>query len=237
MTIAAAGISATSGHLLTRNWANTTINCLGDSTTWGDVGTGDGGPAISWPAHLQRLLGAGTVRNYGIKGSRIGVKADRDDSFIERYEAMERDADIVLVFGGVNDFNREVPLGEQGDTDVHTFHGAVDILLRGLVRMYPHGEIVVMTPCKTGGVSAKALPAFDTPNGLGLVEADYVQVLLATSHRYGIPVIDLFNDSGISPLLPEHKPHYMPDGLHYSPAGYERLARRIASQLLTLLAF
>lgn len=220
-----------------RDWAHTIINCLGDSTTWGDVGTGDGGPTISWPAHLQRLLGAGTVRNYGIKGSRIGVKADRDDSFIERYERMDRNADIVLVLGGVNDFNREVPLGVFGDTDVHTFHGAVNTLLRGLVRMYPHGEIVVMTPCKTGGVPAKDLPAFDTPNGLGLIEADYVEALRAECNRYGIPVIDLFNGSGISPLLPEHKPYYMPDGLHYSPAGYERLARRIAAQLLALTAF
>ena len=49
--------------------------------------------------------------------------------------------------------------------------------------------------------------------------------------RYSVPVIDLYAQSGISPFLPEHRELYMPDGLHYSPAGYERLAHRIAAGL------
>ena len=42
---------------------------------------------------------------------------------------------------------------------------------------------------------------------------------------------DRYAQSGISPFLPEHRELYMPDGLHYSPAGYERLAHRIAAGL------
>lgn len=218
-----------------RKWADLTINCLGDSTTWGDNGMGAGGHEHSWPARLAEILGAGLVRNYGVKGSRIGVKDDRSDSFIERWEAMEADADVVLVFGGVNDFNREVPLGEPGSTDVRTFYGALDTLARGLIATYPEADIVFMTPCKSAGVPAKSLPPCTEPNGLGLTEAAYAKAVRVVADRYGLPVIDLFASSGISPFAPEHRARYMPDGLHYTAAGYERLARRIAAGLSALV--
>lgn len=212
-----------------------TVNCLGDSTTWGDNGTGSGGPAISWTSHLAVLTGAARVRNYGVKGSRIGMKGDRDDSFIERYAAMEPDADAVLLFGGVNDFCREVPLGQPGSDDPYTFYGALDALVRGIVRMMPEARLVLMTPCKTSGVVAKGLPSSFETNGLGLVQADYVRAMRDVADRYALPVIDLYAQSGISPFLPEHHERYMPDGLHCSPAGYARLAHRIAAALRAVL--
>lgn len=38
-------------------------------------------------------------------------------------------------------------------------------------------------------------------------------------------------------LSAAHKPRLMPDSLHFSPAGYERLVRHIASELLRVAAF
>lgn len=214
-----------------------TIACLGDSTTWGDNGTGAGGPAISWTAHLARFMGrdVAEVRNFGVKGSRIAVTDDRADSFIERWEAYDLDADAIVVFGGVNDFCRAVPLGEPGGTDTRTFYGALDVLIRGILGRYPAARLVFMTPCKTTGRADKGLPGFETANAVGECEEAYAQAVRTVCERYAVPVIDLFATSGISPLMPEHREHYMPDGLHYSPAGYERLARRIAAGLRALL--
>lgn len=212
-----------------------TVACLGDSTTWGDDGTGSGGPAISWTAHLAALTGAAEVRNFGVKGSRIGIKSDRADSFVERWEGYDLDADVIIVFGGVNDFCRAVPLGAMGDTDPHTFYGALDTLVRGIAGRYPQARLVFMTPCKTTGRADKGLPGFETPNAAGEVEAAYAAAMRAVCERYAVPVIDLFASSGISPLLPEHRARYMPDGLHYSPEGYERLARRIAAGLAAVV--
>jgi lysophospholipase L1-like esterase len=87
-----------------------TIACFGDSTTWGDNGTGKGGPAISWTSHMAELTGAAKVLNFGVKGSRIGVKADRDDSFVERFGEHDLTSDVICLFGGVNDFCRNVPV-------------------------------------------------------------------------------------------------------------------------------
>ena len=218
-----------------KNLSDLTICCFGDSTTWGDNGTGAGGPGISWTSHLGALLDGATVENFGVKGSRLAIKADRDDSFVERLGGIDADADVYVLFGGVNDFSRNVPLGQMGSTDTHEFYGALDYLVRGITARSPEARIVVMTPCKTSGIVAKDIPSSFEENHLGLTQAPYAAAVREVADRYSLPVIDLYAGSGVSPFLPEHRERYMPDGLHYSPAGYERLARRIAAGLRAVL--
>ena len=218
-----------------KNLSDLTICCFGDSTTWGDNGTGAGGPGISWTSHLGALLDGATVENFGVKGSRLAIKADRDDSFLERLGGIDADADVYVLFGGVNDFSRNVPLGQMGSTDTHEFYGALDYLVRGITARSPEARIVVMTPCKTSGIVAKDIPGSFEENHLGLTQAPYVAAVREVADRYSLPVIDLYAGSGVSPFLPEHRERYMPDGLHYSPAGYERLAHRIAAGLRAVL--
>ena len=218
-----------------KNLSDLTICCFGDSTTWGDNGTGAGGPGISWTSHLGALLDGATVENFGVKGSRLAIKADRDDSFVERLDGIDADADVYVLFGGVNDFSRNVPLGQMGSTDTHEFYGALDYLVRGITARSPEARIVVMTPCKTSGIVAKDIPGSFEENHLGLTQAPYAAAVREVADRYSLPVIDLYAGSGVSPFLPEHRERYMPDGLHYSPAGYERLARRIAAGLRAVL--
>ncbi len=216
--------------------SNLTIVCFGDSTTWGDDGTGAGGPAISWTSHLGGLLGGANVVNRGVKGSRLAIKADRSDSFVERLDGVEAGADVYVLFGGVNDFSRNVPLGQMGSTDPHEFYGALDLLIRGLIVKSPEARLVVMTPCKTSGKHEKDIPGSFEKNHLGLTQEPYVAAVREVADYYSVPVIDLYAGSGISPFLPEHRERYMPDGLHYSPTGYERLAGRIAAGLRAVLA-
>ena len=211
------------------------IACLGDSTTWGADGHDGGGPDISWTAHLGEFLNVSQVRNFGVKGSRIGMKEDRSDSFIERWESLDLNADIICVFGGVNDFGRAVPLGEMGQNDPFTFYGALNLLARGLISRYPKAAIVFMTPCKSGGIPEKGLPAFNVPNAVGKTEDSYAEAMLSVCGFYSIPTIDLYRSSSISPLIPQHRQLYMPDGLHYSSAGYKRLAQRIAAGLSSVV--
>lgn len=218
-----------------KNLSELTICCFGDSTTWGDNGTGAGGPSISWTSHLGALLDGATVENFGVKGSRLAIKADRDDSFVERLDGIDAGADVYVLFGGVNDFSRNVPLGQMGSTDTREFYGALDYLVRGIAERSPEARLVVMTPCKTSGIVAKDIPGSFEENHLGLTQEPYVAAVREVADRYSVPVIDLYAGSGVSPFLPEHRERYMPDGLHYSPAGYERLAHRIAAGLRAIL--
>ncbi|HCC00111.1 MAG TPA: SGNH/GDSL hydrolase family protein [Ruminococcaceae bacterium] len=218
------------------DWTQVKMNCLGDSTVWGDDGMGGGGPQISWVAQITAYLPFQTVRNYGVNGSRVVLSADKQDSFVERYAQMEADADIITVLGGVNDFQHDVPLGSLQATDLHTFRGALHYLLTGLLEKYPDKQVLFMTPMQNDFV----YPGGEYPNSfqknrIGLTQTDYVKTMQEACARYSVPVLDLYRSSGISPFIAAQAEQYMPDKMHYNAKGYRRLAKRIATYLSQLI--
>lgn len=211
------------------------ISCFGDSTTWGDDSTGGGGNKISWVAHLQDMIPFKEVNNCGKKGSRIAMCDDRDDSFVERRSVMKKNSDYIVVFGGVNDFVHSVPIADIHSKDQHTFLGALNTIINSLNENYPDAVLIFMTATKSVFKSStKHYPSSFEKNGVGKTQADYASAMIDICHYYSIPVIDLFNNSGISPYL-NNSERYMPDGLHYSPLGYKKLAHRITGQLIPYL--
>ena len=64
---------------------------------------------------------------------------------------------------------------------------------------------------------------------------DYVDAMKDVCERYSIPVIDLFNTSGLNPSLQAVKDAYMPDGLHPNAVGHKMIAN-IMSYWLNLYA-
>lgn len=214
------------------------VSCFGDSTTWGANGekTG-GGNEIAWPAKLGQFMDVQKVYNFGKKGSRIAVTVDRQDSFIERLDkVIAQPADIILLLGGVNDFQHDVPLGTFGSTDPATFYGAYETILSKLITAQPQAHLIVMTPMKENFQHpTKHYPDSFTKNAQGLVQQDYADAVKQEAAKYSLPVIDLFNESGISPFNETQQKLYMPDGLHYSEEGYLRLAGRIAAGIEAIL--
>ncbi|MDY2686099.1 MAG: SGNH/GDSL hydrolase family protein [Selenomonadaceae bacterium] len=214
------------------------VSCFGDSTTWGANGekTG-GGNAIAWPAKLGAFLDVQKVYNFGKKGSRIAVTVDRQDSFLERLDAvLAQPADLILLLGGVNDFQHDVPLGEYGSTDPATFYGAYETILQKLIAAQPQAHLIVMTPMKENFQHpTKHYPKSFDKNAQGVTQEAYVEAVRQEAARYSLPVFDLFNESGISPFHPAQQKLYMPDGLHYNEAGYTRLAQRIAAGIEAVL--
>lgn len=208
------------------------MNCLGDSTTWGDDGKETGGNEISWTTQIQKFLKFKTIRNYGVRASRIAITPDRDDSFIERYKDMDNNADIITVLGGVNDFHHNVPMGDLNSSDPHCFYGALNTLISGLLEKYSDKEIIFMTPMKNNFRNPiKNYPDSFTYNKLHLKQANYVNSILEICDYYSIPVLDMYKESGISPYNETQAKLYMPDKLHYNKDGYHRLAKKIARYL------
>ena len=62
----------------------------------------------------------------------------------------------------------------------------------------------------------------------------YVDAIKEVAGYYGLPVLDLFHMSGIQPNVEIIREKFMPDGLHPSDAGAEKLAKRIRAFLLSL---
>ncbi len=202
-----------------------TINFLGDSIT---EGVGASCESTRYTDVFVKETEVGIMRNYGISATRIAnqqkVEKDIDElSFCQRFDQMDDDADIVVVFGGTNDYEHgDAPFGTFEDRTPETFCGACHYLMKGLIEKYPDKIIVFMAPLH------REFEFEDRPL------KEYVDMIKKTAEYYSIPVLDLFATAGIYPALEIHKKTYCPDGLHPNDAGHKRIAMRLKAFLETL---
>lgn len=216
------------------------INFLGDSIT---KGVGASGPDSLYHAILKKETNLREAKNYGISGTRYALQKGtperpKDDfvdvnSFSERFDQMDDDADIVVVFGGTNDYGHgDAPLGGFDDRTPDTFYGACHYLFSGLVKKYLGKPIVIMTPLHRVG-ETKNTGAVNKSRGYGTLK-EYVNIIREVAEFYSLPVLDLYASSGLQPEIPEIMEKYIPDGLHPNDNGHEVIARKL-KQFLELL--
>lgn len=162
------------------------INCLGDSITYGYIPDSGAQMSNPYPKQLNDYLGIKMSLNYGISGSTLAVNSGYYDPMSVRYANMDDNADIVLVFGGTNDYGRAVysQLGTFGDTTNTTVYGALDVLCNGLITKYPKANIFFLTPLHRGDRTG--------PNGAGYTLEDVTNAIKQVCAKYSIPVLDLF---------------------------------------------
>lgn len=206
------------------------INCLGDSIT---QGAGASDPKEKYVEVLKKISKAKKVNNYGIGGTRIAKKtvpsenAVHDQDYVSRFAEMDDNADVILVFGGTNDYGHgDAKMGTFKSRDPYTFYGALHVLCEGLAKKYVGKPIVFLTPLHRTGE--------DNIDQNGHVLKEYVNAIKEVAAYYSFPVLDLFAVSGMQPAIPEIKETLMPDGLHPSSKGHAILAERIYNFLLAL---
>ena len=205
-------------------WKNKIINCLGDSLTYGDRGASQGRTSNPWPSLLNNYLPV-TANNYGINSTTLAGTGEQ--AFVQRYTNMDN-CDCVIVWGGTNDFEYNITLGVMGDTTTSTFYGGLDYLIKGLYTKYGMTiKIVFITPPKFYQTDNYN---FTKPNSQGKYESDYVNAIKQVCDYYSIPVFDMYTESEMTPVLDDGT--YRPDKLHFSDAGYAKLAERIANFLM-----
>ena len=205
------------------------INFLGDSIT---EGARTSGPDYRFSNLIEAETGA-VCRNYGIGGTRIAPqhkpseKAKWDEDFCSRVAGMDEDADIIVIFGGTNDFGHgDAPFGTFSDRTPDTFCGALHTLYTSVIERWPAAHRVVITPLhRRGELEPKA------SNGRYFI--DYVNAIRETAQYYSIPVLDLYASGEIQPAVPVLMEKFIPDGLHPSDAGHILLANRIRRFLET----
>ncbi|WP_162875953.1 SGNH/GDSL hydrolase family protein [Bacillus anthracis] len=195
------------------------INILGDSLS---ALTGHASkPYHSW---IGDWLGA-KINNYGISGSTVGNKYD---PMSERYLVMDPFADVILVYGGTNDFGRDQPLGTMADRTNETFYGAMHVLLSGLYKKYPGKKIGFVSMHHFGTDFFKEI------NSLGLTKLDYVKATREVCEYYSIPLLDLYRSGGFNFDISEQKTLYSVDSLHFNNNGHERLAKLVYDFIIKL---
>ena len=198
------------------------INFLGDSITEGHGCSCD---ETKFTSLIASEYGAIT-RCYGIGGTRLARQKKpsewprHDLDFPSRVAEMDPDADLIVVFGGTNDFGHgDAPFGKFTDRTAETFCGALHELYTSLLEKYPAAAIMVMTPLHRSSECE--------PNMHGKMLEDYVNAIRAAAEYYSLPVLDLWAVSGIQPAVAVMKEKYMPDGLHPNDAGHVILTGKI----------
>ncbi len=210
---------------------NKKINFLGDSIT---EGAGVADPKNIYLNVIAEKTGA-FVRNYGVSGTRIARKTVPseclrfDEDFVMRAEKMDPDADIIVVFGGTNDYDHgDAKLGTMSDRTVYTFYGAMHILLESLINKYPEAQIAVMTPLHK---LDEKLPVNKAGVKWDIELSGIVEAEKRVAEYYSVPVLDLYAVSGMQPSVGILREKYMPDGLHPNDAGHKKIADKLINFL------
>lgn len=213
---------------------NKKILFLGDSITEGfgpqDINN------VYWK-RLEQNCGCTSV-GFGISGTRIARQQipshdpREDQYFRSRVASMDEEADLVVVFGGTNDYGHgDAAIGHFDDRTDDTFYGALHNLYSDLMAKYPNAQLVVMTPLHRVGEN-KVYNDFGV-RCVGSLQ-DYVDIIMEVAGHYGIPVLDLHRVSGLQPEDPDLRQRYMPDGLHPNDDGHAIIHSRLKTFLETL---
>ena len=218
---------------------NRSVVFLGDSITAG-AGVKDI-PANRYDNVLKKIAELGETYNYGISGTRIAPQiivgeptpVDLGD-FCKRAKEMNKNSDIIIVFGGTNDYGHgNAPFGEESDRTPDTYCGSVHSLMKYLRDEYPDAAIVFMTPMHRLN---DARPASDARKAInpGKPLADYVEVICNAAPLYNINVLDLFRTLPLDPNDEAIKQLYVPDGLHPNDLGQHIIAELLFNYLRAL---
>ncbi len=209
------------------------VSFLGDSITEG-WGTSD--YFYRYDNVLMRRAELEKIYNYGIggtcfayhSGSRPSDDPKFDLYFCGRALVMDPDTDLIVVFGGTNDYGHgKDPFGEgEDESHIDTFTGAVNYVMKAVRGVYPGVPCVFMTPMKRfcGGLK----------NTAGRTLEDYADYIVKAGKKNNIPVLDLYHELGIDPDIKEDFEKYTIDGLHPNDAGHAVVAEKLYEFLVTL---
>ena len=207
------------------------ITCLGDSITQAvNLDNLDNYQELAYPHILQETLDARKVYNLGIGGSSIGRYWA--DAFVDRYQKIPEDSDIILVMGGTNDefCASLVEFGNPAERKRRTFWGDLDELMDGLKTDYPNAEVIFMTPLPN---SLQDYLKIQHPY---LIPQDkFADVIKELADEHGMEVIDLYNSNILDGHDKDNVLHFMPDGVHPNADGYEILGEHVAADLIRIL--
>ena len=217
------------------------IACLGDSITEGVKANG-----WQWHRYIDKYFKENgietTIVNLGVGGTSVCTSSYVSSSlqpFVNRLNTIPTDADVIVIFGGTNDWGNNATLGTISDTGSSSFYGAYKYMLEWFANNRPNAKILTITPLKRyyRGYTSTWTNAQTTRNNKGQLLQDYVRAVKEVSEMYAIPCVDLHNESGLNPVLDIVRTKYMEDGLHPTAEGNKKMYPIILDKLKPLVKY
>ena len=218
------------------HWKGKKIGFLGDSIT-------QNGEYVQSYASLTGC----TAVNYGVSATHMARKNSSDtNAFERRYTSMQKNLDMVIVFGRTNDFGHATTAEFGAFTDgpkvgKYTFYAGLHRLFKGLHDRYPKIPVVIMLPIHHGTeidmpeyiINSDKTLTEGTNTTTGKTFREYVNAIREVAAYYSLIVLDAYSYSGLSPMteIGAENRVFFKDGLHLNAAGGERLARWMYPQL------
>jgi lysophospholipase L1-like esterase len=132
------------------------------------------------------------------------------NDFITRIKAVQNPSqyDLVIVFGGINDYIQNVPMGSDSGTDYTvSFKPAVNEFFTYLIQNFTQARLCVLLPLRTYATWT---------NSEGEYQQAYGDYIKKVAKSYCLPVLNLTEDSGFFPYVQTFR-----DMWTLVPAGYE----------------
>lgn len=217
------------------------INILGDSISEG-IGVTDI-ELNRYDNIVKRTLGIRAINSYAVGGSRIAHQINASQNprfdlcFCGRVYDMDKSADMVIVWGGANDYiHGDAPIGKMGDTTPATFFGGLYFLMDYLKKSYPEKPIVFITPahCCYCNHSDTKVSIRSNKRDDAMPLKSYAEIIKKMGEKFDIPVLDMYETLGIDPNIPSDNKNYTVDGIHFNDAGHAIIASRIIDFLKKL---
>ena len=206
-------------------------DCIGDSFT-------DGVPR--YHSYISERTGI-TVENIGLSGSTVAnySTSRSTKSFLDRLNDINYNADIISIFGGINDarainnnYSRLGSISDKPTTEEEaiTFYGAYRYLIEHIKNNAPKAKLFSIIPPKlhsaVGGDyenSDRYIPQVRT-------------AILELCEEYSIKVVDLYSESGISKMPVDIEMWYRSDtDIHLNNLGQEKISIPIQKTIEWLL--
>lgn len=138
-----------------------------------------------------------------------------------------KDTDVVIIMVGTNDYTTGRNLGSISDeVSTESFYGDVQAVINAVKEAKPDVNLIFLTPLKHGYIEGQ--PSYPDKNNIGIGLEDYSKAIKEVCDKNSIPVIDLFNKSGIEA---ENITEYTVNNMILNEAGNEKVAKTISESL------
>jgi len=238
-TIGADGVDPTPNLTLTKGtytfdyysgiskWVGKKIHWLGDSMTEQNILQAKVQSELKTIHFLNGVGGSLITPNF----EDIVPDAIRRGSFVERAKNNTLfPSDMFVVYGGYNDYGYGAPIGNVTDNLTPSFDGvghivpasvagatfcaSLNYIIKYFATTFPDKPIRLITQTYNG---------VGSPSTYAAQEA-YANAMIKIANINNVPVLDLFHGSGMNP---ENISTYTVDGVHYTDAGAELVAKKV----------